>query len=162
MKGVFFLKPEDIVILVFVLLIFLLILYFTVSLFVIDDFYNPAEMYRYFKNNWIQRKRTKCNHQWYDLESGDPIQETEIFRYTYRFVDFTSSGECFKINKELDVQERSPRLYLSSTKQVFYCPKCGKEESNGTRISTWIVSKRKQEQMSSVKKNHKQQSKKRR
>ena len=161
MKGVFFLKPEDLAITIFVSLIFLLLTYLIVS--IIDvDFYSPADMYRYFKNRWIQRKRTKCNHQWYDLESGDPIQETEIFRYTYRFVDFTSSGECFKINKELDVQERSPRLYLNSTKQVFYCPKCGKEESNGTRISTWIVSKRKQEQVLSVKKNHKQQSKKRR
>ncbi len=153
---------EEVVIITFVLLVIFFLIYLFVSMFIVEDFYNPADMYRYIKNSWIRRKQTRCDHQWYDLESGDPIQETEIFHYTYRFVDFTSSGECFKINKELDVQERSPRLYLDSTKQVFYCPKCGKEESNGARISAWIVAKRKQEQMLSIKKNHRQQSKKRR
>ncbi len=82
------------------------------------------------KERELERKQTMCRHQYVEVESGTPLEETQDYLFAYRYVDQDSNHYYYYISR-YDLQGRRLPEYLdlNEHRRPFHCILCGKDSN---------------------------------
>lgn len=82
------------------------------------------------KERELKRKQTMCQHQYVEIESGTPLEETQDYMFAYRYVDQDSNHYYYHVSR-YDLQGRRLPEYLdlNENRRPFHCTLCGKDSN---------------------------------
>lgn len=80
------------------------------------------------KERELERKQIMCQHQYVEVESGTPLEETQDYLFAYRYVDQDSNHYYYYVSR-YDLQRRRLPKYinLNENRRPFHCILCGKD-----------------------------------
>lgn len=80
------------------------------------------------KERELERKQTMCQHQYVEIESGTPLEETQDYLFAYRYMDEDPNHYYYYVSKN-DLQRRKLPDFaeLNKERKAVRCSKCNKE-----------------------------------
>jgi len=80
------------------------------------------------KERELERKQTMCQHQYVEIESGTPLEETQDYLFAYHYVDEDPNHYYYYVSKN-DLQRRKLPDFaeLNKERKAVRCSKCSKE-----------------------------------
>ena len=106
---------------------------------------------------WIIKWRldapNRCRHRWFNILNSEPIEETNMYLFAYRFLGYKEHYGLIKVNTEFDIQSRSvPEQKELSIKTECYCPRCKtKKELSNKDICLLAISRRDEKNTKDIK-----------
>ena len=75
-----------------------------------------------------ERKQSMCQHQYVEIESGTPLEETQDYLFAYHYVDEDPNHYYYYVSKN-DLQRRKLPDFteLNKERKAVRCSKCSKE-----------------------------------
>ena len=80
------------------------------------------------KERELERKQSMCQHQYVEIESGTPLEETQDYLFAYHYVDEDPNHYYYYVSKN-DLQRRKLPDFaeLNKDRKAVRCSKCSKE-----------------------------------
>lgn len=123
----------------------LIIFFFDILRFLLEI---PIWLLEYSEN-----KTKRCKHRWFNILNSEPIEETSMYLFAYRFLGYKEHYGLIKVNTEYDIQSRNiPEQKELSIKMECYCPRCKtKKELSNKDICLLAISRRDEKNTKDIK-----------
>ncbi len=102
---------------------------------------------------WFKNKPNRCKHRWFNILNSEPIEETSMYLFAYRFLGYKEHYGLIKVNTEYDIQSRDiPEQKELSIRTECYCPRCKtKKELSNKDICLLAISRRDEKNTKDIK-----------
>ena len=106
---------------------------------------------------WITKWRldapNRCQHHWFNILNLEPINESGIYLFAYRFLRHQEHCIFIKVNEELDIQSRNvPEDKELRIRIECYCPRCKtKKELSNRDICLLAIADREKKNTKNIK-----------
>ena len=102
---------------------------------------------------WFKNKTKRCKHRWFNILNSEPIEETSMYLFAYRFLGYKEHYGLIKLNTEYDIQSRNiPEQKELSLKMECYCPRCKtKKELSNRDICLLAIADREKKNTKNIK-----------
>ena len=95
--------------------------------------YTYRQHVKYEKKRQLEIKQAMCQHQYIEVESGTPLEETQDYMFAYHYVDEDSNQDSnhYYYVSRYDLQGRHLPEYLdlNENRRPFHCILCGKDSN---------------------------------
>lgn len=102
---------------------------------------------------YSENKTKRCKHRWFNILNSEPIEETNMYLFAYRFLGYKEHYGLIRVNTEFDIQSRGvPEQKELSIKTGCYCPRCKtKKELSNRDICLLAISDREKKNAKDIK-----------